>query len=115
MSMLMVRLEFIEKFRDMNLICEMTHNSVRLGMLKMTSGILEEIRGGQNIDLRLVDRLVSINQGQSGDFKIDKNGVVIFRDRVYVPDMPELKKNILEEGYRSGLSIIPVLLKCKKT
>ena len=30
-----------------------------------------------------------------------------FRDRVYVPDVSELKKSILEEGHRSGLSIHP--------
>ena len=28
-------------------------------------------------------------------------------DKVCVPDIPELKKSILEEGHRSGLSIHP--------
>ena len=44
MSMLMVcELELIEQFRDMSLVCEETLNSVKLGMFKLTSGILEEI------------------------------------------------------------------------
>lgn len=30
-----------------------------------------------------------------------------FIDRVCVPDVPEIKKSILEEGHRSGLSIHP--------
>lgn len=30
---------------------------------------------------------------------------MIFRDRVCVPDAPELKKSILEESHKSGLSI----------
>ena len=30
-----------------------------------------------------------------------------FRGRVCVPDVPELKKSILEKGHRSGLSIHP--------
>lgn len=47
MSMLIVReLELIEQFRDMILVYEETFNSVKLGMLKLTSGILEEIREG---------------------------------------------------------------------
>ena len=47
MSMFMVReMEMIEQFRDMSLVCEKTHDSVKLGMLKLTSGILEEIREG---------------------------------------------------------------------
>ena len=65
MSMLMVQeLELIEKFRDMSLVCERTPNSVKLGMLKLTSGILEEIREGRKINLGLIYRLVLINQGK---------------------------------------------------
>ena len=30
-----------------------------------------------------------------------------FRDRVCIPDVPEVKKSILEEGHRSRLSIHP--------
>lgn len=30
-----------------------------------------------------------------------------FRDRVFVPKVPKFKKSILDEGYRSGLSIRP--------
>ncbi|KAI5422008.1 hypothetical protein KIW84_045455 [Lathyrus oleraceus] len=41
----------------------------------------------------------------SDDFRIDENGVIRFRDRVCVPDVPEIKKSILGEGHRSGLSI----------
>ncbi|XP_050908927.1 uncharacterized protein LOC127122669 [Lathyrus oleraceus] len=108
MSMLMVReLELIEQFRDMSLVCEETPNSVKLGMLKLTSGILEEIRESQKSDLSLVDCLTLINQGNGGDFRVDENGVMRFRDRVCVPDVPNIKKSILEEGHRSGLSIHP--------
>lgn len=39
------------------------------------------------------------------EFIIDEKGVMRFRDRVCVPDFLELKKNILKEGYKSGLSI----------
>lgn len=104
--MLMIwKFEMIEKLWDLSLVCERTRNSVKLDMLKLTSGILEEIREGQKIDLGLVDWLVSFNQGQGGDFKIDENGVIRFKDRVCVPDVPELKKSILEEGHNGGLSI----------
>ena len=54
-----------------------------------------------------MDRLTLINQGNKGEFRVDENGVVRLGDRVCVPDIPELKKSILEEGHRSGLSIHP--------
>ncbi|KAI5436408.1 hypothetical protein KIW84_022768 [Lathyrus oleraceus] len=108
MSMLMVReLDLIEQFRDLSLVCESTHNSVKLGMLKLTSGILDEIREGQKSDVLLVDKLTLVNQGQGGEFRVDENGILKFGNRVCIPDVTELKKSILEEGHRSGLSIHP--------
>ena len=106
MSALMVKeLELIEQFRDLSLVSELTPEGVRLGMLKLTSNFLEEIKNGQNEDLELVDRVVLVNQGKGGDFKLGENGVLMFLDRVCVLDVPELKKRILDEGHRSNLSI----------
>jgi len=106
MSALMVKeLELIEQFRDLSLVSELTPEGVRLGMLKLTSNILEEIKNGQKEDLELVDRVVFVNQGKGGDFRLGENGVLMFRDRVCVPDVLELKRRILEEGHRSSLSI----------
>lgn len=61
-----------------------TSNSVKLGMLKLTSGILNEIREVQEIDVKLVDKLTLIYQGQGGEFRVDDNGVMRFCDRVCV-------------------------------
>jgi len=38
----------------------LTPESVKLGMLKLTSNILEEIKVGKKEDLELVDRVVSV-------------------------------------------------------
>ena len=104
MLMLMVReLELLKKFRDMSLVCEKTSSGVKLGMLKLTSGILDEIREGQKSNLILVDRLTLINQGRGGDFQIYENGVMICPGRDCVLDVADLKKMILEEECRSGL------------
>jgi len=108
MSALMVKeLELIEQFRDLSLVSELTPEGVRLEMLKLTSNILEEIKNGQKEDLELVDRLVLVNQGKGGDFRLDEKGVLMFRDRVCVLDVLELKRQILDEGHRSSLSIHP--------
>lgn len=108
MSMPMVQeLELIERFRDMSLLCKDTPKSVKLGMLKLVSVILDEIREGQKYDVKLVDRLTLINQGQGGDFRIDENGVMSFGDRVCISNVAELKKSMLEEGHHSRLSIHP--------
>jgi len=76
-------------------------------MLKLTSNILEEIKKGQKENLELVDRVVLVNQGKGVDFILDKNGILMFHNRVCVPDVLELKKRILDEGHISSLSIHP--------
>jgi len=91
----------------LSLVCKMTPESVKLGMLKLTSNILEEIEKAQKEDLELLDCVVLVDQGKGVNFRLDENGVLMFRDRVCVPDVPELKKLILEEGHRSSLSIHP--------
>lgn len=79
MSMLMGReLGLIEKFRDGSLVCEESLNNVKLGMLKLASGILEETKECQKIDLGLIDRLVLINQEKGGEFRIEENGLMRF-------------------------------------
>ena len=69
-------------------------------MLKLTCGILYEIREGQKSDLKLVDVMTLINQGKGGDFRIDENGIMRCRDRVCVPDVAGLK--VGRVGYKSG-------------
>lgn len=67
----------------MSLMYEETPNNVKLGMLKLTSVILDDIREGQKIDLGLIDRLLLINQRNRGDFWVDDNGVKRFRECVF--------------------------------
>ncbi|GAU42762.1 hypothetical protein TSUD_239250 [Trifolium subterraneum] len=112
MSSLMAKeLELIEEFRDLSLVCEITSNSVKLGMLKLTNPFLEKIRECQKEDEKLMKRVTLVIEGQENDFKMDEDGIVRFRGRVCVPDVPELKKMIFDEGHKSGLSIHPGLVK----
>lgn len=97
----------IEQFKDLSLVCEVTVDSVRLGMLKLTSGFLNEIRKSQKLDVALVDRLTSVNQSEYKYFRVDENEILKFRNSVCVPDVRELKKTILEESRQRSLSIHP--------
>lgn len=90
MAALMVReLNLIEQFKYLSLVCEVTANSVTLGMLKLTSGFLDKIRKSQKLDVTLV----------GCDHRVNENGILKFQDRVCVPDVLELKKIILEESH----------------
>ncbi|XP_058787338.1 uncharacterized protein LOC131661741 [Vicia villosa] len=72
MSAMMVKeLELIEQFQDMSLVCEVTPQSVMLGMLKINNEFLDSIRAAQKLDVKLVDSIVEIDQDKNSDFKLD--------------------------------------------
>ncbi|PNX69258.1 hypothetical protein L195_g064351, partial [Trifolium pratense] len=57
-------------------------------------------------DKKLMEKLaLVVEEGKEASFKIDENGVMRFHGRVCVPDVPEMKKMIMEEGHKSGMSI----------
>ncbi|MCI69210.1 hypothetical protein A2U01_0090471, partial [Trifolium medium] len=51
----------------------------------------------QKTDERLMKKLVLINEGKETNIKVDESGVMRFHRRVCVPDVPELKKMIMDE------------------
>src|SRR3954467_9926896 len=104
MSMLMVKeLDLIEQFRELSLVCEGAPTNVGLGMLRLTNGILDEIRESQKADVELIDKSTLNYQGKDGEFRIDEDGVMRYRSRSCVPDVTEMKRNILEEGHHREL------------
>jgi len=106
MSAMMVKeLELLEQFRDLSLVCEMSSQSVKLGMLNINNEFLNSIKEAQKTDVKLVDLMVGNNQTEDSDFKVDDQGVLRFRNRICISDDAEMKKMILEESHRSNLSI----------
>jgi len=106
MSAMMVKeLELLEQFRDLSLVCELSPQSVKLGMLKIDSEFLNSIKEAQKVDVKFVDLMIGNNQTEDSDFKVDDQGVLRFRDRICIPDNDEMKKMILEESHRSSLNI----------
>lgn len=108
MSAMMVKeLELIEQFRDMSLVCELTPQSVKLGMLKINNDCLHHIRENQKLDVKLVDVMTNLNKSENVNFKIDEQDVLRFYDRICIPDNEDLRRVILEGGHRRSLSIHP--------
>lgn len=98
MATLMVReFDLIEQFRDLSLVCEMTVDSVKLGMLKLTSGFLDEIRESQKLNVALVGRMSSVSEDKY--FRVNENVILKFWYKVCVLNVRELKKTILEESH----------------
>jgi len=103
MSAMMVKeFELLEQFRDLSLVCELSPQSVQLGMLKINSDFLNSIKEAHKIDIKIVDLMVAGNQTADGDFKVYDQGVLRIRGRICISDDDELRKLILEESHRSS-------------
>ena len=83
----------------------MSPQSVKLGMLKITSEFLNSIKEAHKEDVKFVDLFIGENQTEVSDFKVDDQRVLCFRGRICILDNDEMKKMILEESHRSSLSI----------
>lgn len=98
-AMMVMELELIEHFLDMSLVCELTPQSVKLGMLKISNDFLHHIRENQKLDAMLVDVMTNLSKSENVNFKVDKQGFLRFHDRICILDNEELKRVILEEGH----------------
>ena len=76
-------------------------------MLRIDNEFLNSIKEAQKVDVKFVDLLIDSNQTEHSDFKVDDQGMLLFRGRICIPDNDEMKKMILEESHRSSLSIHP--------
>jgi hypothetical protein len=61
----------------------------------------------QMADQDLVRLKESISEGGQSEFNIDSSGAIRFRDRMCVPNDPELKRHILEEAHSSLYTMHP--------
>jgi len=91
MSAMMVKeFELLEQFRDLSLVCELLPQSVKLGMLKIDSEFLKNIKEAQKEDVKFVGLFIGENQTEVSDFKVDDQGVLRFRGRICIPDNDEM-------------------------
>jgi hypothetical protein len=100
-ELMMLEYALLEKFRDLNLQFSWTQDGVIMGNLNVTSNLREEIRQGQMIDDRLPEMSTQPGFTQSPD------KVILFNQRICVPDDVELKRKVLKEAHKGAFTIHP--------
>ncbi|XP_050898324.1 uncharacterized protein LOC127105200 [Lathyrus oleraceus] len=100
-ELMMLEYALLEKFQDLNLQFNWTQDGVIMGNLKVTSNLKEEIQQGQMIDEKLQEMSTQPGFTQSPD------GVVLFNQRICVPNDVELKRKVLEEAHKGAFTIHP--------
>ena len=89
---------------DMGLQWKVTKKCL-LAQFRVRSAYLDRVKSAQRRDLQLQKILFVVQQGQSRDFAIDSEGTLRMGTRLCVPDVDELRKEIMEEAHFSTYSI----------
>ena len=83
-------------------------------MLQITNEFLNEVREEQGKDQELQQIVSELGTEKRKDFRMGRDGIVRFRERVCVPRSRVLRKMLLDEGHKSRLSIHPSMTKMYK-
>ena len=73
--------------------------------------MLEEIWQTQIQDLQLQKARVLAKNGSSSKFVLRRDGMLLFRGRIYVPAIEPLRKKILQEARSSAYAMDPGSMK----
>ena len=78
-----------------------------LAQFRVWSVYLDRVKATQRRDPQLQKILFEVQQGQSRGFVIDNEGTLRLGTRLCVPNVEELRKEIMEEAHFSAYSIHP--------
>ena len=79
----------------------------RLARLDMQPTILEDIKRAQANDSSLQQVISTIDKEKKGEFVVSPEGAITFQGRICVPDVPEIKEQLLKEAHQVPYSVHP--------
>ena len=68
---------------------------------------LDRVKAAQRKDPQLQRIMFEVQQGKSTEFVVDEEGVLRLGTRLCVPDVDDLRKELLEEAHHSAYSVHP--------
>ncbi|KAK8972797.1 hypothetical protein V6N11_033137 [Hibiscus sabdariffa] len=79
--------------------------------LQVQSSLVSRIKKLQQTDPELQKIVMKLESKPNFDLSFKSDGLLYFRDRVYVPDNEELKRDMINESHQSSFSIHPGVVK----
>ena len=79
----------------------------KLSVMSLKPTLLEKIKEHQFSDLYLSRVKEEVESGKRTDFVLSSEGILKFKDRLCVPDVSDLRKEILTEAHSTPYSVHP--------
>lgn len=100
LSRMMLREEqLLEEFRDLGLEISMNPKSLKINALKIKNELEDQILEAMSRDPYIDEIKESMTLGKATDFQFTEKGLLKFQERVYIPNVNNLKECILNEAH----------------
>ena len=73
----------------------------------IATSLIDKISALQEDDQFINGMSQRIREGNASDFQLDSEGILRLEGRICVPEIPELRRDVLDECHKSKLSIHP--------
>ena len=103
--------ELLEKFRDLHLNTEIRINSLMMSETRISRNLEDKIKIALESDEFYRKIKKQIEQGKAKEFEIGQDGLLRFKNRLYLPLGQDIRETILEEAHKSKYTIHPGISK----
>ena len=93
--------------REMNVELQVSPSGVLLATLKIRPVLHERIREAQNRDDYIIELRKKMDQGKGKEFVIHVDGALMLGNRIYVPKVDDLRREILDEAHSAPYAMHP--------
>src|ERR1044072_4665120 len=107
-QMMIHEMNLIEKFRDLNLLVTPSPHSLFMREIKISCDLRSQIKQARDKDEVLQ------SQKDQKDFSMTNDGIILYQERICIPNNIDLKNKILEEAHKSKYPVHPGSTKCIK-
>src|SRR5262249_12718976 len=97
----------LHELYDQGLQLAFLDSGALLAQFRVCSILTNKIKASQCQDPLLMDIMTKTQQGHTGNFTIDDDGALRMGTRLCVPDVDELKREIMEEAHSTAYSVHP--------
>ena len=82
-------------------------NNLIIASLIITPTLIDKISALQKNDKFIQKLCERVRKGEASSFQIDNNGTLRLQGRICVPDIAELKREVMDECHKSKISVHP--------
>ena len=101
------RLPYLIDLRAMDVDLDMYMNGPLLATFKVRLVLQERIRDLQTRDLLIVEIIDKVKQSKCSEFAIQPDGTLMTGNRLCVPDVENLRREIMEEAHCAAYAMHP--------